>query len=100
MFSPRCDYSILRFPRDVLISDVGASSRHSTRGGLGSKESGVATSSNEVLSPKYQSLDHSTYLVHRDEGLLLGSAATGAPSAPIFGQSSHKPWQVVIASKH
>lgn len=47
MFSPRFDYSILRFSRDVLLLDFGASPRHSIMGGLGSKESGVAKSSNE-----------------------------------------------------
>lgn len=40
MFSPRCDYSILRYARDVLLLDFVASSQWG--GGLGSKESGVA----------------------------------------------------------
>lgn len=100
MFSPRCDYSILRFPRDVLISDVGASRRHSTRRGLGSKESGVATSSNEVLSPKYQSLDNSTYLFIEMKASCWALPPLVPQVLPIFGQSSHKARQVVMASKH
>lgn len=98
MFSPRCDYSILRFPRDVLISDVGASRRHSTRRGLG--ESRVATSSNEVWSRKYQSLDNSTYLFIERKASCWALPPLVPQVLPIFGQSSHKAWQVVIASKH
>lgn len=61
MFSPRCDYSILRFARDVLLLDFVASSTFKN-GELGSKESEVTNLLMRFDAMSKKSLDNSTYL--------------------------------------